>query len=238
MAKTLADFYDEIHEELQDDIPMIVNLAQMVDGAVLELGCGTGRILRPLITAGITVTGVDNDEEMLGRAKPFVEPPSQLILQDFTALNLGQTYDLIVLSHNTLMHVPFDKLTNLFAGMARHLNDGGMVLIDTINPHILIDVEDSDAWELERELSGDVKQWSRFTADHDAQIIHVHWRFDLPNDSDKQVHEETIYHYHLPHTLQQKMKTHDLIWEMTYGDYEGNFFDQESDNLIIVAKKR
>jgi len=38
-------------------------------GPVLEIGCGSGRLLAPLARAGYEVTGVDQSPEMLARAE-------------------------------------------------------------------------------------------------------------------------------------------------------------------------
>ncbi|WP_163508863.1 class I SAM-dependent methyltransferase [Fodinicola acaciae] len=48
--------------------PEIVHAAIPPGGSVLELGCGTGRILRPLAAMGHDVVGVDESAEMLSHA--------------------------------------------------------------------------------------------------------------------------------------------------------------------------
>ena len=51
-----ARFYDEDYRNYNDDVDAIVHLAQEMDGPVLELGCGTGRLLLPLSVTGLPVT--------------------------------------------------------------------------------------------------------------------------------------------------------------------------------------
>ncbi len=48
-----ARFYDEDYRHYNDDVEAIVHLAQEMDGPVLELGCGTGRLLLPLTRYGL-----------------------------------------------------------------------------------------------------------------------------------------------------------------------------------------
>lgn len=50
------------------DVPFYVREAAGVN--VVELGCGTGRILLPLARAGRTVVGLDSSEQMLARCRP------------------------------------------------------------------------------------------------------------------------------------------------------------------------
>src|SRR5688572_24890078 len=47
-------------------------MAAPVDGAILELGCGTGRVALPLARQGATVVGIDRSESMLARARTRV----------------------------------------------------------------------------------------------------------------------------------------------------------------------
>lgn len=66
-----AAFYDWENARTlgRRDVPFWKRLAAQTDGHVLELGCGTGRILVPLARAGIEIAGVDRSEPMLAFAR-------------------------------------------------------------------------------------------------------------------------------------------------------------------------
>ena len=64
-----ARFYDEDYRSYTDDVEAIVHLAQEMDGPVLELGCGTGRLLLPLTVTSLPLTGVDISPALLARAR-------------------------------------------------------------------------------------------------------------------------------------------------------------------------
>lgn len=51
------------------DVQFYVAEAAQVEGAVLEIGCGTGRVLLPIARAGHTVVGVDASAQMLARCR-------------------------------------------------------------------------------------------------------------------------------------------------------------------------
>jgi len=53
----------------EHDIPFYVERAKASGGPVLELGCGTGRVLVEIARAGIEIVGVDLSEQMLARAE-------------------------------------------------------------------------------------------------------------------------------------------------------------------------
>ena len=66
-----ADFYDWENAQTLDrrDVRFWQQLARRVDGRILELGCGTGRVTIPVARTGAHIVGVDRSTEMLARAR-------------------------------------------------------------------------------------------------------------------------------------------------------------------------
>ena len=66
-----APFYDweNARTVARRDVAFWRGLARRQSGAVLELGCGTGRLALPLMKAGARLVGIDRSEPMLGRAR-------------------------------------------------------------------------------------------------------------------------------------------------------------------------
>jgi SAM-dependent methyltransferase len=64
-----ARLYDWEHDRYLADVDLHLGLARRFGGPVLELACGSGRLLAPLAAAGFTVTGVDSSAAMLERAR-------------------------------------------------------------------------------------------------------------------------------------------------------------------------
>src|SRR5437016_650825 len=54
-----GELYDIICQGLDYDIDFYAGLARAAKGPVLDIACGTGRVLLPLLQAGIEVDGVD-----------------------------------------------------------------------------------------------------------------------------------------------------------------------------------
>ncbi len=59
--------YDMEYDDHHEDLGWYVDRARTARGAVLELGCGTGRLTVPMARAGARVHGVDRAEGMLKR---------------------------------------------------------------------------------------------------------------------------------------------------------------------------
>jgi SAM-dependent methyltransferase len=67
--RVIASYYNDDYADIHGgrDIEFYRNLAQNCPGPVLEMGCGTGRILLPLARAGVVISGMDRSLAMLER---------------------------------------------------------------------------------------------------------------------------------------------------------------------------
>lgn len=118
---------------LAGDVELYASLAP-ADGAVLELGAGSGRVTQGLAERGLPVTGIDLSPAMLARAEARrtglpTEVAARIELRrgDMTSLDLKRTFDLVICPFFTLAHVPAGAAwKNTFATAARHLQPGGL----------------------------------------------------------------------------------------------------------------
>jgi SAM-dependent methyltransferase len=127
----LARFYDLEHADLTADLVFYQHFARQAGGPVLEVGCGTGRLLLPLVEAGIEVTGLDSSPAMLALARRKLGQRVPLIEGDMCTTTLPGRYALIIVSINTFMHLltTSDHLTAL-TNLGRHLAPGGRLIVD------------------------------------------------------------------------------------------------------------
>lgn len=111
-------------------------------GSVLEVGCGTGRILLPIARGGCAITGIDGSRAMLERcrAKLAAEPAAvqgrvRLVEHDMRDFGLGAVFPLIIAPFRVVQHLttPGDQLEFL-ATIANHLVQGGRFIFDVFNP--------------------------------------------------------------------------------------------------------
>ena len=72
--------------------PELIHAAVPPASEILELGCGTGRITRPLVALGHAVTAVDNSPEMLAYVRG-----AETVLADIESLELGRRFPVVLL---------------------------------------------------------------------------------------------------------------------------------------------
>lgn len=104
-------------------------------GTVLDLGCGTGRILGPLAQAGFSPVGLDCSRAMLGRAHR--KTAARLVLADARqGLPFGDdSLDLVISLHATLIHFTGpQELENLLAEVRRVLAPAGAMVVELPHP--------------------------------------------------------------------------------------------------------
>jgi SAM-dependent methyltransferase len=95
--------------------------------AVLDGGCGTGRVAIELTRRGHEVVGVDLDPGMLGKARAKA-PELAWVQADLATLDLGRSFDAVVLAGNVLLFVVAGSEGAVVARAAAHLRPGGLLL--------------------------------------------------------------------------------------------------------------
>jgi SAM-dependent methyltransferase len=128
-----ARVYDLQHSAFADDLPLYLHFARMMPagGRILELGCGTGRVMKQLLRAGHGVTGVDESAGMLAIAREHLGPDADLVQADARTLSLEGQFALVFIALNTFLHnlTLEDQLATLNSAR-RHLAPGGRLIID------------------------------------------------------------------------------------------------------------
>ena len=108
---SIADIYDFSYEDFTEDADFYQNLAESVNGPLLELGVGSGRVALPLARAGFEVVGLDNSPSMLEQARLHLKKAGklkgriELIEGDMTAFDLGRQFGLVYVAANTFQHL-------------------------------------------------------------------------------------------------------------------------------------
>jgi SAM-dependent methyltransferase len=144
-APFIPELYDYVTPyAARADVTFYVDAARGSGGPVLELGCGTGRILIPTARAGIEIVGLDSSVHMLEEcrrrlnAEPeHVRERTSLHRADMRDFDLGRAFRLATIPFRPFQHLLTvqDQLACL-AAIRRHLAPGGRLVFDIFNPSI------------------------------------------------------------------------------------------------------
>jgi SAM-dependent methyltransferase len=246
----IARYYDLIHAELTADIGFVLTLAARAAGPLLELGCGTGRLLLPLARAGYTVTGIDSSPAMLALARERLAGEAVAVQQrvtlfeaDMTAFELPGRFALAIISYNTFMHLSPAQKTAALQHIHRHLLPGGRLFMDLINPLAAAQTPEDRLLTLERVLTEPgttnlLLQMASSRVDLDQQVLHITWLYDTSPPAGGSVQRLVVqarYYYLYPHELELLLEESGYHLEALYGSYNQVPFSEESDRLLALA---
>jgi SAM-dependent methyltransferase len=131
-----ARFYDAIYEwkDYEDEVRRLLILIYERLGApprsLLDVACGTGKHLMFLQEHVEHVEGVELDENMLALAQERL-PGVSIRQGDMTDFDLGRRFDVVTCLFSAIGYAgSVEGLEGAARSMARHLNPGGLVLIE------------------------------------------------------------------------------------------------------------
>ena len=252
-----AKHYDEAYAVKDDvvDQEFYVGLARQIGGPMLELACGTGRILLPIAREGIAIHGVDLSVAMLNvlRKKLQHEPKDVRELVsvaegDIRSYRSNREYPLVIIPFRPLQHMYTveDQLAALKTA-AFHLESDGILAFDVFFPKFesigsgigeeLLELE----WQVKSEPGKVVRRYLRKESiDKINQNFTATFIFRSYQDG-KLVHEETeplkMSYYTYPH-LRALFLLADLEIVEEYSSFARTPLDNNAREMIFLLKKR
>jgi ubiquinone/menaquinone biosynthesis C-methylase UbiE len=240
-----ARYYDADFRGYTEDVPFYREMSRRMGGPILELMCGTGRVLIPLAEAGHPITGVDISPAMLAIARQHLDDAglsANLIEGDVRSVSLPeQAYGMAFVAVNSFMHLETvrDQIATLETAR-RALTRRGTLVIDLFNPDPIEISREDNRLVLDRFYEIDGRQVQKFVAiDSDAatQTSHVTYLYD-ETDETGHVYRRTMrfvmrwfYRYEIEHLLARAGFTLRAV----YGTYDLDEYITGSPRMIVVA---
>jgi SAM-dependent methyltransferase len=248
----LARYYELDPGGFDDDLDFWRNLARHAGGPVLEVGCGTGRLLLPLARDGLEVVGIDPSPAMLARARarlaaePALREWATLVQADVRDLRLegGARYQLAIAALGVFGHLlDHDDALRALERLRAHVADDGLLALDLPNPLTLLDeLPDGllfhDWTRLEPETGRSVLRFHSRRVDPVAQIVETAFLYDeLGTDGAvrRTVAPISLRYYHAAE-LERLLAASRFRLERLYGDWELAEYAADSPRLIAVAR--
>jgi SAM-dependent methyltransferase len=121
---------DTIRERQRVYLPLLEGRAP-----VLDVGCGRGELLELLAGAGVEAMGIDTDPAMVQRCRAKGLTRVEVgdgagYLERLDAGSIGAVF-----AAQVIEHLPYDDLLRFLRACHRALKPGGIVIMETVNPH-------------------------------------------------------------------------------------------------------
>ena len=246
-GRTTARFYDAAYHDNPNvgrDADFYRALARECAGPVLELGCGTGRVLLQIAADGFPCTGLDASRHMLDalRAKS-TSPTLRLVHAPMQRFDLGaDRFGLIFSAFRAFQHMyTVEDQLGCLACVRKHLAPGGRFAFDVFAPRLerMARPSEPEFLELSFEHGGEsVARYTSVSRDYPAQLLHVHFRYERRRGSDVVGNEEArfamrwFWRYELEHLLARAgFREVEL-----YGDFDRRPVTADTPAFIAVAR--
>ncbi len=220
-----ARVYDRLVDD-EGDIDLYLSLASEAGGPILELACGTGRCLIPLIREGYDVIGLDLSQAMLAQLEQNlanehedVSRHATPICGDGSSFSLPLRFGMAFIAANSFVHLETKQDQEAFVNnVYDHLRPGGLLAIDTLNPDPGLEVVHRD---LDADLVNQVLHVQTTYREGECILAEVQWKLRY------------TYRFELEHLLEKAGFTILHLW----GDYDRTPFGESTDRLFVVARK-
>lgn len=254
--RIMARHYDSAYAQMKDliDAPFYFELAKKSRGPVLEIGCGTGRVLLPIARAGIEIHGLDASPHMLkilsGRLtteSAAVRKRVRLHKGDMRRFRLRRKFPLVTMPFRPLqhMHTLADQLAALRTA-ALHLAPRGIFAFDVYYPNFekIFGGIGKEIQEVEWPVPGRPGEmirrfYRKEFVDKIGQTIGLSFLFRTYKD-EKLTHEETdrfvMSFYTYPH-LRALFLLAGLEPVAEYGSFKKTPLDNSSPEMIFLLRK-
>ncbi len=246
----IAPFYDMEHARFDEDVSLYLNFAELSGGPLLELACGSGRLLVPLALEGYELTGVDSSRSMLDLAQHALEQAGiaeqcTLIQENMSTMRLGQKFRMAFIALGSFGHVcTRHEQRQALAVVHDHVTAGG---------RFILDISNADVRYMEQ-LSGQVLHQGTWKREDGTMLSH----FVSPASSPTK-HLLELTHFYEEHRQGDAVQrtvitTHLYLFEKNevellleeagfeitdvFGDYAFSPFELESPRMIFVAQAR
>jgi SAM-dependent methyltransferase len=232
----------------RQDVGFYVEEAKSARGPVLELGCGTGRILLPIARAGSTIVGIDGSREMLARCrrKLAAEPAAvqqrvTLHQRDAADFDLGAAFSLVIAPFRIVQHLTtIDAQLRFLGAVGRHLAPNARFIFDVFNPYFakLVSADGSEHEDTPALTLPDGRTLRR-----SARVVRVRW-IDQVSESELIYYvDDTRYvqafemRWYLAAELEHLLARAGFRVRAMYGDFARGPVVDGCPELVLVAEQ-
>ena len=252
----VAEYYDHVVPyAARDDVQFFVDCAKGCSGPVLEIGCGTGRVLVPTAQAGVEITGLDRSPYMLAVCQArlddqadFTRSRARVVEADMRRFEIDEQFGLVTLPFRSFQHLITveDQMTCLRC-IHRHLMDDGRLILDVFNPWLEFLVKDNIGHEGQAEPEFTMPDGRRVVRTHrtlSRDLLHQVLEIELiytvthPDGRQERLVHSFSFRYLFRFEAEHLLARCGFELEDVYADYAGTpYGTQYPGELVIVARK-
>jgi len=250
----VAEYYDYLPPVTgRQDVEFFRQKADEQGDPILELGCGTGRILVPLAKAGHRVVGLDLSEAMLNQCRKKLQSESpeagervQLILGDMTEFDAAVKFKLILIPFRPFQHLlSVEQQMRCLNCVRRHLAPDGQMILDVFqtDPRRISDpafLEESSPYpEIALPDGRRLRLSERIAGFHRAEQINdveMFYNITHPDGRTERLIFAFRLRYFFRYEVEHLLARCGFVVKELFGSYDGQPLKADSPEMIFVAQ--
>ncbi|MFC4994634.1 class I SAM-dependent methyltransferase [Rubritalea tangerina] len=238
----LHDHFWHAEQEHADELPLLSHFLHHHPGRALEVGCGSGRLLLPLLKQGFDIDGIDTSEEMLALLKKQSNT-SNYYLGDATHFNFPHCYAAITIPAFTLQLLSRQDAHALLINLKQHAKPGAALYLTTFIPWAEITDElECDTWNLDKQSpyknSSLALCHTRHSINRVEQSLHREHHYSIQDargaTTAEYKTEQSLQWYLLPE-LRSLLNLAGWSLESWHADFQLNLQDSDAAVLTLFA---
>ena len=238
--------FARVYDELMDNVPyeewaqFILNLLQdrkITEGLVLELGCGTGKLMTLLGKAGFDMIGVDNSVEMLQIAREKTSQDFLYLLQDMRGFELYGTVKAVISVCDSVNYITKkEELRKVFQLVNNYLDPEGVFIFDFNTEYKYRELIGETVIAEDRE---DVSFIWFNEYDEESHLNDIDLKVFVQEEGDiyRKFQEEHIQRGYTLDEIKQLLEESGLIFLETYEEYTMQAPQPDSGRIVVVAQE-
>ena len=251
-----ALFYDHVATGVEGDLAFYVDAARSAGSPVLELGCGTGRILIPEAEAGLEVVGLDASPDMLAIAGKKLESRGpeilgrvQLVRGDMRDFAFARTFSLVTIPYRAFLHnLSVEDQLRTLERVREHLSGDGTLILNVFDPKA--ELLAAGRWSvpagrrrefLHPRTGNRVTIKEDFRYDLERQLVEGAFVFDEIDTTTGHIvatiHSPLTLRYIFRYEMEHLLSLSGFRVETLFGDFKGGPF-RTGGKQVWVARKR
>ena len=237
---TNPDLYDSIHHSYEWDKTLIKAIAKDMNGPVLELASGTGRLTRTILELGLEYKGLELNQSFLERAKMKFGGKADFILGDMRDFDLEMEFDLVFIGFNSFLHnLTIDDAKNCLTCIKKHLTKNGKFLVSIFIPDpIFLYREEGKlfpATDFFQYQESNCRIMEKNQYDSISQINQLTWVIERDGELDLAEYNYRMRMYY-PHEMDILLSDNGFTIMEKFGNYQRDPMDGDSDMQIYVSE--
>jgi len=243
-----ADTYDELLQDEIEDQPFWEAFLAENEGPCLEVGCGTGRVLLPLLEAGYEVDGLDVSGQMLdicrAKAQEIGKTPA-LHEGSMVDFELNSQYQTIIIPGFSYQLVGGrEQCEQALDACFKHLKAGGFLAISLFFPWEEIEDREDGQWRFRKQTVRDngerlvchqATQMDLF--EQELTLLSRYEVYGGNRQLDRIEFRDTKINWFFPREFVLLLEKHGFEFDGAYADFTFELLADTAPHAVFIARR-